>query len=53
METKENILNSFLNYLRYERQYSKHTILAYSKDVNNLNSFVLLRYGFLPLSGEL
>ncbi|MFK7799095.1 MAG: tyrosine-type recombinase/integrase [Aureispira sp.] len=32
--------SSFLNYLKYEKRYSKHTIAAYKRDLEQFSSFV-------------
>lgn len=34
------LINSFLDYLRYERNYSDYTILAYSKDLSQFEEYV-------------
>ncbi len=34
------ILSPFLHYLRYERRYSEHTLLAYEKDLQQFFSFI-------------
>lgn len=34
------LINSFLDYLRYERNYSDYTVLAYSKDLRQFEDFV-------------
>mgnify|MGYP003675209276 CR=1 FL=1 len=33
-------LNSFSDYLLLEKKYSKHTVLAYSKDIENFRDFI-------------
>jgi integrase/recombinase XerC len=35
------MVNSFLEYLEYERNYSKHTIIAYKKDINSFYEFCI------------
>ena len=35
------IVNSFLEYLKFERNYSEHTITAYKKDINSFFEFCL------------
>lgn len=34
------LINSFLDYLRYERNYSDYTLLAYSKDLSQFEEYV-------------
>lgn len=45
------LINSFLDYLRYERNYSEKTILAYRRDIEQLVEFVQEEIGdFSPQS---
>lgn len=37
-------LDSFFNYIQYEKRYSKHTISAYGKDLEHLQSYLLSIY---------
>ncbi|REE82824.1 integrase/recombinase XerC [Lutibacter oceani] len=37
-------VNSFLSYLLIEKKYSKHTIIAYKKDLTDFKSFCLSEY---------
>ena len=47
------LINSFLDYLRYERNYSEKTVLAYSEDIKQLQEFAQEEYGrFNPLEVE-
>ncbi len=39
-----NRIQSFLNYIRYERQYAQHTIQAYTTDLNQFQTFLNLQY---------
>lgn len=49
----EHVL-SFLNYIRYERNYSERTIEAYSDDLKRFSEFVILQVGtFNPLTPDL
>ena len=38
------MINSFLDYLLLERKYSKHTIVAYKKDINSFFEFCINEY---------
>ena len=38
--TQYSQLNSFLDYLLFQKRYSKHTIIAYKKDVENFLLFI-------------
>ena len=38
-------INSFLEYLTLEKKYSKHTVVAYKKDLNLFREFNLKEYG--------
>jgi integrase/recombinase XerC len=38
-------INKFIDYLKFEKTYSKHTLLAYRNDLNSFKEFVLNQYG--------
>lgn len=44
------IIDQFLQYLQYERNYSTHTVLSYSKDLNQFSDFVVSEQGSFTLS---
>lgn len=44
------MLEPFIQYLRYERNYSSHTVLAYKKDLEQFASFLADEYGVDDLS---
>jgi hypothetical protein len=47
------LIESFLDYLRYERNYSEKTVLAYGEDIKQLQEFAQEEYGrFNPLEVE-
>ena len=47
------LIDDFLNYLRYERNYSEKTVLAYGEDIKQLQEFAQEEYGkFNPLEVE-
>lgn len=37
----ELIINNFIDYLTYEKQYSKHTIIAYKNDIETFKNFII------------
>lgn len=37
-------INSFLNYLSYEKKYSRHTVTAYQNDLNSFQRFFSTKY---------
>ena len=40
MQHENRLIESFLHYLRYERNYSDHTIISYSKDLEQFEAYV-------------
>ncbi len=42
-------LTSFIDYLELEKKYSKHTVLAYEKDIGEFSKFVKEEYGEIEL----
>ncbi|MFT4576362.1 MAG: integrase/recombinase XerC [Polaribacter sp.] len=45
------IVNSFLEYLRFERNYSEHTLTAYKKDLNSFHEFCVNEFDLENLAG--
>src|SRR4051812_16084046 len=37
-------LESFLNYLRFEKSYSQHTLIAYQNDLENFFKFLIASF---------
>jgi integrase/recombinase XerC len=44
------MIDSFINYLEYEKRASQHTVIAYQKDLAQFQEFVSLSFGFSELS---
>lgn len=40
----------FIKYLQFEKRYSQHTIIAYSKDIDQFSDYLLDSYGITDLS---
>lgn len=48
--------NGFVDYIKYEKRYSKNTVIAYIADLEQFNSFLIERYpkeDFLTLSSKI
>ena len=42
-------IQEFLNYLTFQKRYSRHTIISYENDLTGFFDFVVLQYNFLGL----
>ena len=40
---------SFINYLRFEKRYSPHTLTAYQNDLEQFRTFLIANYGHTEL----
>ena len=45
----KDLQSKFMEYLRFEKRYSKHTITAYSKDLAQFNQFMTTTYELLEV----
>ncbi len=43
------MLFSFINYLEYEKRVSRHTVLAYQKDLEQFEDFVQTAFGIADI----
>jgi len=41
----QSLIPDFLNYLRFEKRYSQHTIIAYQQDLEQYYTFIEGQYG--------
>lgn len=46
-----NTVQSFLDYLKFEKRYSAHTIISYQTDLADFFAYLDKTYGHLPLAG--
>ena len=44
-------IQQFINYLRFEKRYSQHTITAYSDDLTQFSNFIQQHYGETTVNG--
>jgi len=46
-----SVLQSFFDYLKFEKRYSRHTLIAYQNDLSAFFDFIEMQYGSMPLTG--
>jgi len=44
------LYDPFLNYLKYQKRYSRHTIIAYENDLVSFFDFIEMQFGELPIA---
>jgi len=49
MQTAHPIIRPFLDYLKFEKRYSHHTIISYENDLRGFFDFMVSQYGETPL----
>jgi integrase/recombinase XerC len=50
MESHHLLIQPFINYLKFEKRYSQHTILSYQTDLIHFFDFVVTDFGEMPLA---
>jgi integrase/recombinase XerC len=45
----QNLLQQFLDYLKFQKRYSQHTIISYQNDLTSFFDFIAKSFGELPL----
>ncbi len=50
MENHHLVIQPFIDYLKFEKRYSRHTILSYQTDLVSFFDFVVTQYGETPLA---
>lgn len=48
--TYPNIIQPFLDYLRFQKRYSRHTVISYQNDLTSFFDFIALTYGEVQLT---
>ena len=48
-ETETYPIQEFLNYLTFQKRYSRHTIISYQNDLSSFFDFIIAEYNFLSL----
>jgi integrase/recombinase XerC len=49
----DRLIDSFIDYLQYERNYSAHTVVSYTKDIEQFKAFVNKETGSLFTLGDI
>jgi integrase/recombinase XerC len=50
MITAHPIIQPFLDYLKFEKRYSKHTVISYETDLVSFFDYIIIQYGETPLN---
>jgi integrase/recombinase XerC len=50
MQQPHPIIQPFVDYLKFERRYSQHTIISYQTDLVSFFDYVIIQYGDVPLA---
>ncbi|HEU4470566.1 MAG TPA: tyrosine-type recombinase/integrase [Flavisolibacter sp.] len=50
MQSAHPVIQPFIDYLKFEKRYSRHTILSYETDLVAFFDYLVVQYGEVPLS---
>ena len=50
MHTAHPVIQPFIDYLKFEKRYSQHTILSYETDLTGFFDYIAMQYGEMPLT---
>src|SRR5205085_406924 len=50
MQEAHPIIQPFINYLKFEKRYSKHTVISYQTDLISFFDYLIVQYGDIPLA---
>jgi integrase/recombinase XerC len=48
-QSEEQAIQHFLDYLKFQKRYSPHTLISYHNDLNSFYTFLLQQFGETPL----
>lgn len=51
MDDLQSAINAFGNYLRYEKRYSRHTLIAYTEDLSQFSAFLDQQFDTRTVTG--
>ncbi len=46
---EDQSIQSFLNYLQFEKRYSRHTLISYTTDLRDFQDFLIINYEGIPV----
>jgi integrase/recombinase XerC len=49
MQTAHPVIQPFIDYLRFEKRYSRHTVVSYQTDLISFFDYMVMQYGATPL----
>jgi integrase/recombinase XerC len=49
MENHHLVIQPFLDFLKFEKRYSQHTIISYQNDLTGFFDFLIIQFGEMPL----
>jgi integrase/recombinase XerC len=50
MQSAHPVIQPFLDYLKFEKRYSRHTVISYETDLTSFFDYIVTQYGETPLS---
>jgi integrase/recombinase XerC len=50
MQSPHPVIQPFLDYLKFEKRYSRHTVISYETDLISFFDYIVTQYGETPLS---
>ena len=50
-QSHDVLIESFLSYLKFQKRYSRHTVISYQNDLRSFFDFIAVQYGDIDLPG--